>query len=138
MSRVCPNGVMRACGIAEYPRNSSRRRNVLADDARMPGGDADQREARAVGCRTVLLPILQRAQADPERLGKLHLRELDEPPQRCNVASLELARADALALLARERAPECLRSPGGVVIEVVGDLADRLSFHGLFPFKNRL
>ena len=59
---------------------------VLANDARMPCRDPEQRDSRPVRLDSVLLPIAERVDADSEGCGELLLRKIDEATKRGDIA----------------------------------------------------
>src|SRR5688572_4306895 len=87
---------------------SRHRREVPSNHARVPSGNPEQGQPGAVRLDAVLLPVLQRAHADTERLRKPRLSEPHEPPKRGDVTGLELPGHDALALVAAQRSLEVL------------------------------
>jgi hypothetical protein len=91
------------------------RRDILSDDPRVPGSNAEQRKSGPVRRHPILLPILQRAHADAEGLGKLFLGQLHESAERGDIAGLETPSHDALALVTPQRARELFPCPFGRV-----------------------
>ena len=71
---------------------------VLANDARMPCRDPEQRDSRPVRLDPVLLPIAERVDADSEGRGELFLRKADEATKRGDIARFQASRDDSLPL----------------------------------------
>lgn len=68
----------------------------------MPRRDPEQCERGTLGSSPALLPIAQRVDAYPQRLGKLLLSESDEATQRGYVvATGDVTSVDAFTLLSR-------------------------------------
>lgn len=79
---IAPEGLDRLRrSLSPCGRSLRRRCQGLPDDPRVPSGDSQQGEAGSLGTAAPLLPALQRADADSEGRGELHLCEPDEGAQ---------------------------------------------------------
>jgi hypothetical protein len=68
--------------------SSSRRgREVLSQDARMSGDDAQECEGGTFGSTATLLPVAKGVNADPQRPRELLLRHADETPERADIVT---------------------------------------------------
>lgn len=100
---------------------SRRRFEVLANDPRMTRRDSQQCDRRTVRMPAALLPVAQRVDADPHRLGKLRLRQPDESPKRGNISTrLELSEHEPLS-------QPCGHGSGQLLFRQLGDLGHFIS-----------
>jgi hypothetical protein len=66
---------------------SSRRLQILAEDARMSCGDAEESKSRAFGRPTVLFPIPEGMDTDAHGTSETRLGQTDETPKGGNVVT---------------------------------------------------